>query len=79
MHHGIVFSSRLLEDGLWRRVFGTACLTGVRASSPLRISLPQGSGAIKNLATRNRTRDHLMAAAFYGGVLYQLSYSRSVG
>ena len=54
-------------------------LAGVRASSPLRVSPLQGSGAIKNLATRNRTRDQLMAAAFYYGVLYQLSCSRSVG
>ena len=28
------------------------------------------------LATRNRTRDHLLAAAFYSQTLYQLSYSR---
>ena len=27
-------------------------------------------------ATRNRTRDHLIAAAFYSQMLYQLSYSR---
>ena len=30
----------------------------------------------KNPATRNRTRDHLIAAAFYSQMLYQLSYSR---
>ena len=30
-----------------------------------------------NPATRNRTRDHLIAAAFYSQMLYQLSYSRS--
>ena len=29
-----------------------------------------------NPATRNRTRDHLIAAAFYSQMLYQLSYSR---
>ena len=29
-------------------------------------------------ATRNRTRDHLIAAAFYSQMLYQLSYSRLV-
>ena len=33
----------------------------------------------KNPATRNRTRDHLIAAALYSQMLYQLSYSRSVG
>ena len=27
-------------------------------------------------ATQNRTRDHLIAAAFYSQMLYQLSYSR---
>ena len=32
--------------------------------------------AKKNPATRNRTRDHLIAAAFYSQMLYQLSYSR---
>ena len=32
----------------------------------------------KNPATRNRTRDHLIAAAFYSQMLYQLSYSRCV-
>ena len=32
--------------------------------------------AMKNPATRNRTRDHLIAAAFYSQMLYQLSYSR---
>ena len=30
----------------------------------------------ENPATRNRTRDHLIAAAFYSQMLYQLSYSR---
>ena len=30
----------------------------------------------QNPATRNRTRDHLIAAAFYSQMLYQLSYSR---
>ena len=29
-----------------------------------------------NPATRNRTRDHLIAAALYSQMLYQLSYSR---
>ena len=29
-----------------------------------------------NPATRNRTRDHLIAADFYSQMLYQLSYSR---
>ena len=29
-------------------------------------------------ATRNRTRDHLIAAKFYSQVLYQLSYSRLI-
>ena len=32
----------------------------------------------ENPATRNRTRDHLIAAAFYSQMLYQLSYSRLV-
>ena len=30
----------------------------------------------KSPATRNRTRDHLMAACVYSQMLYQLSYSR---
>ena len=30
----------------------------------------------RNPATRNRTRDHLIAAGFYSQMLYQLSYSR---
>ena len=30
----------------------------------------------KNLATRNRTRDHLIAARLYSQMLCQLSYSR---
>jgi hypothetical protein len=34
--------------------------------------------ASENPATRNRTRDHLIAATFYSQMLYQLSYSRSV-
>jgi hypothetical protein len=34
--------------------------------------------ACENPATRNRTRDHLIAATFYSQMLYQLSYSRSV-
>ena len=29
-------------------------------------------------ATRNRTRDHLIAAKFYSQMLYQLSYSRLI-
>jgi hypothetical protein len=33
----------------------------------------------ENPATRNRTRDHLIAAALYSQMLYQLSYSRPVG
>ena len=32
-----------------------------------------------NPATRNRTRDHLIAAALYSQMLYQLSYSRLCG
>ena len=32
----------------------------------------------KNPANRNRTSDHLMAAAIYSQMLYQLSYSRLV-
>ena len=32
---------------------------------------------IDNPATRNRTRDHLIAAGFYSQMLYQLSYSRN--
>ena len=32
----------------------------------------------KSPATRNRTRDHLIAASFYSQMLYQLSYSRLV-
>ena len=31
----------------------------------------------KSPATRNRTRDHLIAATLYSQMLYQLSYSRS--
>ena len=31
----------------------------------------------ENPATRNRTRDHLIAATLYSQMLYQLSYSRS--
>ena len=30
----------------------------------------------KSPATRNRTRDHLIAAVIYSQMLYQLSYSR---
>ena len=33
---------------------------------------------LKNPATRNRIRDHLIAAALYSQMLYQLSYSRLV-
>ena len=33
---------------------------------------------VQNPATRNRTRDHLIAATLYSQMLYQLSYSRSV-
>ena len=33
----------------------------------------------KSPATRNRTRDHLIAAMIYSQMLYQLSYSRSCG
>ena len=36
--------------------------------------LPQGE---ESPATRNRTRDHLIAASVYSQMLYQLSYSRS--
>ena len=35
-----------------------------------------GSQANSNPATRNRTRDHLIAASIYSQMLYQLSYSR---
>ena len=31
---------------------------------------------VKNPATRNRTRDHLISATLYSQMLYQLSYSR---
>ena len=31
---------------------------------------------LQNPATRNRARDHLIAAGFYSQMLYQLSYSR---
>ena len=36
-------------------------------------------GHNQNPATRNRTRDHLIAATLYSQMLYQLSYSRSDG
>jgi hypothetical protein len=39
---------------------------------------PHGMQQKVNPATRNRTRDHLIAAAFYSQMLYQLSYSRLV-
>ena len=32
---------------------------------------------VKNPATRNRTRDHLISATLYSQMLYQLSHSRS--
>ena len=35
-----------------------------------------GSHEQENPATRNRTRDHLIAAILYSQMLYQLSYSR---
>ena len=73
VHHGIKSSSQQWEDGSRRRGIGTARLTGVRAP------LPKGSGSVQSPATRNRTRDHLIAAALYSQMLYQLSYSRSVG
>ena len=72
VHHGIKSSSRQWEDGSCRRGIGTARLTGVRAP------LPKASGSVQSPATRNRTRDHLIAAALYSQMLYQLSYSRSV-
>ena len=31
---------------------------------------------LRNLATQNRARDHLIAAGFYSQILYPLSYSR---
>ena len=67
----------LASDGLWRQMFGTARLTRVRAFSSLQVPQSKTSGAIKNPATRNRTRDHLIAATLYSQMLYQLSYSRS--
>ena len=38
----------------------------------------RGPGGEQSPATRNRTRDHLIAAKFYSQTLYQLSYSRLV-
>ena len=34
------------------------------------------NNVVESPATRNRTRDHLIAAANYSQMLYQLSYSR---
>ena len=36
----------------------------------------RGAVHVKNPATRNRTRDHLISATLYSQMLYQLSYSR---
>ena len=65
-------NAAVLRDGQPRdkRLEGfstTTLLLGIRARKPE-----------KNPATRNRTRDHLIAAAFYSQMLYQLSYSRLV-
>ena len=39
----------------------------------------RGSNDHMNPATRNRAKDHLIAAEIYSQMLYQLSYSRLVG
>ena len=48
---------------------------GTRQQAPERISVHTH----QNPATRNRTRDHLIAAEVYSQMLYQLSYSRRCG
>ena len=44
----------------------------------IEMNVANGIAEGKNPATRHRTRDHLIAAAFYSQMLYHLSYSRLV-
>ena len=51
----------------------------LQAKLRIMAALPPGQYCMwKSPATRNRTRDHLIAASFYSQMLYQLSYSRLV-
>ena len=51
----------------------------LQAKLRIMAALPPGQCWMwKSPATRNRTRDHLIAASFYSQMLYQLSYSRLV-
>ena len=57
------------------------CLCGNRVCSSGKGQIDTNTGQYclwKSPATRNRTRDHLIAASFYSQMLYQLSYSRLV-
>ena len=64
----------------------TGCLTAARNAKVQRefvcndktVASAWASTTQKCPATRNRTRDHLIAAKFYSQMLYQLSYSRPV-
>ena len=67
--------------------FAVGCILAERPGSNRQVlcadgyadAMMRGMDAIQhahNPATRNRTRDHLIAAAIYSQMLYQLSYSR---
>ena len=54
-----------------------ACLAVMRRTSLMALpTVARHRALMQNPATRNRTRDHLIAAAIYSQMLYQLSYSR---
>lgn len=52
------------------------CQTLRQNINPLGNNGGHSQGLGESPATRNRTRDHLIAAKFYSQMLYQLSYSR---
>jgi hypothetical protein len=79
-HGAAVCASAFVLQCLFCASCACACLRGrayLFPSLPLQDPIPRKKES-ESPATRNRTRDHLIAAVIYSQMLYQLSYSRRV-
>ena len=82
VHSSVARAADCRSAGPW---FKSGCaLLSAGAGQPLsdqlrhRPSVPHRLTWVSNPVTRNRTRDHLIAALIYNQMLYQLSYDRLV-
>ena len=82
VHSSVARAADCRSAGPW---FKSGCaLLSAGAGQPLsdqlrhRPSVPHRLTWVSNPVTRNRTRDHLIAALIYSQMLYQLSYDRLV-